>query len=97
MAQDIRRMEEQIDDLYKMNVFFLRRYKDDLIKEFNIQPPENLPEQFQGLLALFPSAKPDGEAFKKTYITSALVNRIKDIMKEEMPEPWYCYGFVPNV
>ena len=41
---DIQLLEKQTDRLYKINLYLLRKYKDDLIKEFNINIPEGVLE-----------------------------------------------------
>lgn len=93
LASHLRHIEEQMDDLYKINLYLIRKYKDDLIQDLNIQPIENMPEQFYGLLSLFPGARANEEEFIQQYYILAAINKIKDIMKEEMPDPWYCYSY----
>ena len=38
-VDDIQLLEKQTDRLYIINLYLLRKYKDDLIKEFNIDIP----------------------------------------------------------
>lgn len=92
LANTLSRIDEQLDDMYKINLYLLRRYKDDLIKEFNIDIPEGILEDpwFKLLEKTF-NQKVDFE--NETLILSLISNCIKDKMKEEMPDPWYCYGF----
>ena len=81
-----------MDDMYKINLYLMRRYKDDLIKEFNIDMPEGVLDDpwFKMLETIF-NQKVDSE--NETLILSLITNRIREEMKKEMPEPWYCYGF----
>lgn len=92
LANTLSRIDEQLDDMYKINLYLLRRYKDDLIKEFNIDIPEGvLDDPWFKLLEKTFNQNINFE--NETLILSLILNRIKDKMKEEMPDPWYCYGF----
>lgn len=93
LANSMQYIEDQMDDMYKINSYLLNRYKDDLIKEFDIKRPDDLPQEFYTMSLLFPGAKPDKESILDYYMVLAVTNRIRDIMKEKMPGPWYCYGF----
>ena len=98
LAEDLRRIEEQMDDMCKVNLYLLRRYKDDLIQEFNIEIPQGIFEDpwFKALEQIFnQNVKYENE----TLILSLIINRIKEKMKQEMPDPWYCYGIggMPDV
>ena len=87
---DIQALESQMDDLYKINLYLLRRYKDDLIKEFNIELPE-IPNEWQVLLNVaFNTTTPPPDS--DTLVLPIIMNKIKEQMNKEMPEPWYCYG-----
>lgn len=92
LANTLSRIDEQLDDSYKINIYLLRRYKEDLIKEFNIELPENIFDDpwykiFEKTFIKNELAKDD------TLILMLIMNKIKEKMKEEMPNPWYCYGF----
>ena len=89
---DIQALEKQTDRLYKINLYLLRRYKDDLIKEFNINIPKGVLEDpwFKLLETTF-NQKITME--DETLILSLITSKIEEKMNEEMPEPWYCYGF----
>lgn len=89
---EIQSLEQQTDRLYKINLYLLRKYKDDLIKEFNIEIPENIFNDpwFKLLEATF-NDKVDYE--NETLILSLITTKIEEEMKKEMPEPWYCYSF----
>lgn len=95
LANTLSRIDEQLDDLYKINLYLLRRYKDDLIKEFHIDIPEGILDNpwFKLLETTFnQSVNLESETLLLTLIT----NKIKEKMKEEMPDPWYCYGIGGN-
>ena len=91
-VKDIQNIEQQMDRLYKINLYLLRRYKDDLIKEFNIEVPEGIFNDpwFKLLESTF-NQKVDTE--NETLIMSLITSKIEEEMKKEMPDPWYCYGF----
>lgn len=91
-VEEIQSLEKQTDRLYKINLYLLRKYKDDLIKEFNINIPEGvLNDPWFKLLETTFNQKITAE--DETLILSLITSRIEDIMNKEMPEPWYCYGF----
>ena len=89
---EIQNLEQQMDRLYKINLYLLRKYKNDLIKEFNIEIPENIFNDpwFKLLEATF-NSKIDCE--NETLILSLITAKIEEEMKKKMPEPWYCYSF----
>ena len=89
---EIQSLEKQTDRLYKINLYLLRKYKDDLIKEFNINIPEEVLEDpwFKLLETTF-NQKITME--DETLILSLITSKIEEEMNKEMPEPWYCYGF----
>lgn len=91
-VKDIQNIEWQMDRLYKINLYLLRRYKDDLIKEFNIEVPEGIFNDpwFKLLESTF-NQNVDTES--ETLILSLITSKIEEEMKKEMPDPWYCYGF----
>ena len=91
-VDDIQMLEKQTDRLYKINLYLLRKYKDDLIKEFNINIPEEILEDpwFKLLETTF-NQKITME--DETLILSLITSRIEEEMNKEIPEPWYCYGF----
>ena len=91
-VDDIQLLEKQIDRLYKINLYLLRRYKDDLIKEFNIDIPKRVLEDpwFKLLETTF-NQKITME--DETLILSLITSKIEEEMNKEMPESWYCYGF----
>lgn len=91
-ADDIQDLEKQVDRLYKINLYLLRRYKDDLMKEFSINIPEGVLDDpwFKLLEATF-NQNIDYE--NETLALSLITSQIENIMYKEMPEPWYCYGF----
>lgn len=93
LADDLKHMEDQMDDLYKINLYLMRRYKDDLIKELGIKKPEKLPEEFYMLPKIFNNVIYEEDEMLEFYTILAATNKIREKMKEEMPEPWYCYGF----
>jgi hypothetical protein len=68
------------------------KYKDDLIKEFNIEIPEGVFDDpwFKLLESTF-NQKVNTES--ETLIMSLITSKIEEEMKKEMPDPWYCYGF----
>lgn len=85
-------MEEQVDDIYKINMYLIRRYQDDLIKDLGIERPAEVPEEALTLARLFKLTDFDEEtAIEQTMFAIARA-KILEIMKEEMPDPWYCYG-----
>lgn len=91
LANTLSRVDEQLDDMYKINLYLLRRYKDDLIKEFNIDVPQGvLEDPWFKLLETSFNQKVNLES--ETLILTLITNQIKEKMKKEMPEPWYCYG-----
>ena len=91
-VKDIQNIEWQMDRLYKINLYLLRRYKDDLIKEFNIEVPEGIfNDPWFKLLETTFNQKIDKE--DETLIMSLITSKIEEEMKKEMPDLWYCYGF----
>ena len=91
-VNEIQSLEKQTDRLYKINLYLLRKYKDDLIKEFNINIPEGvLNDPWFKLLETTFNQKVTME--DETLILSLITSKIEEEMNKEMPEPWYCYGF----
>ena len=91
-VNEIQSLEKQTDRLYKINLYLLRKYKDDLIKEFNINIPEGvLNDPWFKLLETTFNQKVIME--DETLILSLITSKIEQKMNEEMPEPWYCYSF----
>ena len=89
---EIQALEQQTDRLYKINLYLLHKYKDDLIKEFNIDIPKGtLDDPWFKLLEATFNQKIDME--DETLILSLITSKIEQKMNEEMPEPWYCYSF----
>lgn len=89
---DIQALEKQTDRLYKINLYLLRKYKNDLIKEFNIDIPKGvLNDPWFKLLETTFNQKITME--DETLILSLITSRIEEEMNKEMPEPWYCYSF----
>lgn len=95
LANTLSRIDEQLDDLYKINLYLLRRYKDDLIKEFHIDIPEGILDNpwFKLLETTF---NQNVNLESETLLLTLITNKIKEKMKEEMPDPWYCYGIGGN-
>lgn len=93
LANAVSHIDEQLDDMYKINLYLLRRYKDDLIKEFNLEN-ENLPEEWVAMLekVFNTTYDPQNEAIKLKRISDIILDK----MKKEMPDPWYCYSFGEN-
>lgn len=91
-VNEIQTLEKQTDRLYKINLYLLRKYKDELIKEFNIDIPEGILDDpwFKLLESAF-NQKVTTE--DETLILSLITSKIEQKMNEEMPEPWYCYSF----
>lgn len=92
---EIQTLEQQTDRLYKINLYLLRKYKDDLIKEFNINIPKGtLDDPWFKLLEATFNQKINME--DETLILSLITSKIEEEMNKEMPELWYCYGFNSN-
>lgn len=90
--QDIQQLERQTDRLYKINLYLLRRYKDDLIKEFNIEVPEKVfDDPWFKLLETAFNQKVNLE--DETLLLTLITSKIEAEMNKEMPESWYCYSF----
>ena len=91
LANSLSRLDEQLDDMYKINLYLLRKYKDDLIKEFDIDISKEMLDN-PWIQALKSTFNQDIDFAKETIILSMIENHIKEQMKKEMPDPWYCYG-----
>lgn len=89
-------MEEQVNDIYKINMYLMRKYKDDLIKDLGIERPPEIPEEAKLLSSIFKVCPMDEETLLDQMIFLQATNKIKEIMNKEMPDPWYCYGFRSN-
>lgn len=89
-------MEEQVDDIYKINTYLMRKYKDDLIKDLGIERPTKIPEEAKLLSSIFKICPMDEETLLDQMMFLQAANKIKEIMNKEMPDPWYCYGFGSN-
>lgn len=91
-VNEIQALEKQTDRLYKINLYLLRKYKDELIKEFNIDIPEGILDDpwFKLLESAF---NQQITMENETLILSLITSKIEQKMNEEMPEPWYCYSF----
>ena len=96
LASGLRRLEEEMDDMYKINLYLLRKYKDDLIQDLQIEIPEGIFND--PWFKLFETAfNQHVDSENETLLMILITNKIKDIMKEELPLPWYCYGFGAKV
>lgn len=84
----IQKMEEQMDDIYKINYYLMRKYKNDLLKEFKIEQPEAA-ESCALWAKLFDS---NDMSLKDTIAILDITNKIRDQMHKEMPDPWYSYN-----
>ena len=91
-VNEIQALEKQTDRLYKINLYLLRKYKDELIKEFDIDIPEGILDDpwFKLLESAF---NQQITMENETLILSLITSKIEQKMNEEMPEPWYCYSF----
>lgn len=89
LANAVSHVDEQLDTIYKINFYLIRRYKDDLIKEFNVDEIK-VPEEWNNLFEKVFNTPINTNS--ETIKLQRVFNCIKDKMKEEMPEPWYCYG-----
>lgn len=86
-------MEKQVDDIYKINMYLMRRYKDDLIKDLGIERPTEIPARVKTLADIFKIDPLNEETLIDQMMFAQATNKIKEIMNKEMPDPWYCYGF----
>lgn len=93
LLESVHFMEQQIDDIYKINMYLMRRYKDDLIKDLGIERPTELPEEAKLLSSIFKICPIDEDTLLNQIMFMQATNKIKEIMNKEMPDPWYCYGF----
>lgn len=83
IASDIERLEREMDKVQKVNIYLLRKYREELLKEF--------PDTSKPISELLGDInKVD---LSETMKILSLYDRIAEKMNEEMPEPWYCYGF----
>lgn len=88
IASDIEKLEREMDKVQKVNIYLMRKYRDELLKEF----PETIGDtELQELVEEITKTSKDNmlEIFK----SMSLYDQIAKKMNEEMPEPWYCYGF----
>lgn len=86
-------MEKQVDDIYKINMYLMKRYKDDLIKDLGIERPTEVPAKVKALADIFQIDPLNEETLIDQMMLTQATNKIKEIMNKEMPDPWYCYGF----
>lgn len=84
----IQQLEKQMDDIYKINYYLIRKYQDDLIKEFKIEHPETA----ESCVLWAKMFDPDTTSLADTLNILDITNKIRDEMKKEMPDPWYSYG-----
>lgn len=96
LLESIHFMEQQIDDIYKINMYLMRRYKDDLIKDLGVKKPTEIPEEAKMLASIFKVCPMDEDSLLDQIMFMQATNKIKEIMHKEMPDPWYCYGFGSN-
>ena len=92
LSKALQNIEYQMDKMYKINLYLLRKYKDNLIEELNIQIPQEYFDNpyVQIFEKLFDTqVNQEDETFKMMLITTAILKE----MNEEMPGPWYCYSF----
>lgn len=86
IAELIKKQEETMDTVQKVNIYLLRKYKDELLKEFEIDVANE--EKF-----IAEVIKTDNESIKQGLIINKIYSKIAEKMNKEMPDPWYCYGF----
>lgn len=84
LVADVKRLEENMDRIQKINIFLVRRYYDELAREFGTE--DSLSEEI--LDGAFKSKDDMREQFRYMRVFDAISKK----MNEEMPEPWYCYG-----
>lgn len=82
----IKKQEETTDTVQKVNIYLLRKYKDELLKEFEIDVAKE--EKFIAEIV-----KTNNESIKQLLIINKIYSIIAEKMNKEMPDPWYCYGF----
>mgnify|MGYP006916038594 CR=1 FL=1 len=91
-AHNIRNMEEQIDKVYKVSMYIIRKYGDELQKDFKAKIMSK--EDFMKQKILGDTLSDD---FCKNmydyYVNQAIFDKIAEEMKKQYPEPWYSYGF----
>lgn len=73
----------------------MRRYFEDLKKEFKLEGME-IPEEAVFLQKLMSAKEISDTTLRDSLAFSSIMNRIREIMKKEMPDPWYCYGINEN-
>jgi len=93
IAYELERLEQQMDDMYKINTYLLRRYKGDLMKEFDIKEEQEISKEAMALMSIFNCETFERDAILDFVTTMQIANKIKEIMNNAMPDPWYCYGF----
>ncbi len=86
LADTIRNIEEHDDKLTKVNLYFLRRYGDELMKEF---VPDDYPDipSFEREGHIFQAVRvPDG-VLRESMRLQYLFDRITEKMEAEIPFP----------
>ena len=90
-AHCIRNMEEHIDKVYKVSMYLIQKYHDELQKEFEadiISEDEYIKQMSFGGV----SAKDFGKSLYDYYVEQTVFEKIAENMKKRYPDPWYCYG-----
>lgn len=85
LAADVKRMEENADRIQKVNIFLIRRYYDELAREFGAE--DSLTED------ILDGAIQSKEDLREQLRFMRVFDAIAAKMNVEMPEPYYCYGF----
>lgn len=84
LAADVKRLEGNMDRIQKVNIFLVRRYYDELAREFGTE--DSLTEE------ILDEAIRSKEDLREQFRVMRVFDAIASKMNEEMPDPWYCYG-----
>lgn len=88
IASDIEKLEKEMDKVQKVNIYLMRKYRNELLKEFPETIGDNELQKFAEEMTEISK-----DRMLEMLKSMSLYEQIAKKMNEEMPEPWYCYGF----
>lgn len=85
VADLVKKQEEEADKICKVNIYLMRKYGSELLKDFK-DSPEGIAQE--KIINEIPTCNDD---IKEMLFYNAIFDKIANEMNEEMPHPWYCY------
>ena len=80
-----------MDKIYKVNLYLMRKYKDDLINNYKIKDT-TIPEEMKAIMLTIFKQEVDMDQAQELFKFSQIIDMMFEEINKEFPDPWYCYG-----